>query len=108
MKMNIRNKLIIFAVLAIIVPLGISAAIILIQLTTYTQQRSTERIVSDARVAKSIFSKRQENLRAAAQSLAASIASGRGAAKPAAASRWPRLAFTAPSHSGCCRSRCGP
>lgn len=86
MKMNIRNKLIIFAVLAIIVPLGISAAIILIQLTTYTQQRSTERIVSDARVAKSIFSKRQENLRAAAQSLAASIASGRGAAKPAAAS----------------------
>ena len=42
MKLNIRNKLIIFAVLAIIVPLGISAAIILIQLTTYTQQRSTE------------------------------------------------------------------
>jgi methyl-accepting chemotaxis protein len=85
MKLNIRNKLIIFAVLAIIVPLGISAAIILIQLTTYTQQRSTERIVSDARVAKSIFSKRQENLRAAAQSLAASIASGRGAPKAATA-----------------------
>lgn len=83
MKLNIRNKLIIFAVLAIIVPLGISAAIILIQLTTYTQQRSTERIMSDARVAKSIFAKRQENLRAAAQSLAASIASGRGAPRPA-------------------------
>jgi len=83
MKLNIRNKLIIFAFLAIIVPLGISAAIILIQLTTYTDQRSTERILSDARVAKSIFSKRQENLRAAAQSLAASLASGRATARPA-------------------------
>lgn len=83
MKLNIRNKLIIFAVLAIIIPLGISAVIILVQLTSFTSQRSTERIMSDARVAKSVFAKRQENLRAAAQSLAVSIASGRGAVKTA-------------------------
>ena len=67
MKLNIRNKLIIFAVLAIIIPLGISALIILVQLTSFTQQRSTERIKSDARVAKSVFDKRQENIRAAAR-----------------------------------------
>lgn len=85
MKLNIRNKLIIFAVLAIIVPLGLSALIILYQLSNFTNDRSTERIKSDARVAKSIFDKRQENLRAAAQSIAQTLASGRGQARPAAA-----------------------
>jgi HAMP domain-containing protein len=82
MKLNIRNKLIIFAVLAIIVPLGLSALIILYQLSSFTNERSTERIKSDARVAKSVFDKRQENLRAAAQSVATSL--GRGGARPAA------------------------
>ncbi|HQR38631.1 MAG TPA: HAMP domain-containing protein [Blastocatellia bacterium] len=85
MKLNIQNKLIIFAVLAIIVPLGISAFIILGLLSSYTEQRSTERIKSDARVARSIFDKRQENLRSAAQSIAQTVASGRVAvAAPAA------------------------
>lgn len=83
MKLNIRNKLIAFAVLAIIVPLGLSALVILYQLSSFTSERSTERIKSDARVAKSIFDKRQENLRAAAQSVAQSLA-GRTVARPAA------------------------
>src|SRR5262245_53400373 len=77
MKLNIRNKLIIFAVLAIIIPTIISAFIILIQLTGFTDQRSIERIKSDSRVAKSIFDKRQENLRSAAQSIAQTAASGK-------------------------------
>jgi methyl-accepting chemotaxis protein len=81
MKLNIRNKLIIFAVLAIIIPLGVSALIILYQLSKDADQRSTERIKSDARVAKSFFDKRQENLRTAAHSIAQPIATGRGAAR---------------------------
>ena len=39
MKLNIRNKLIIFALLAIVVPLGLSAIIILVQLTSATSER---------------------------------------------------------------------
>ena len=87
MKLNIRNKLIVFAVLAIIVPLGLSALIILYQLSSFTNERSTERIKSDARVAKSVFDKRQENLRAAAQSVATSLA--RGGGRPAAPAAGP-------------------
>ena len=91
MKLNIRNKLIIFALLAIALPLGASALFIYMQLSSFTNQRSEERIKSDARVAKSIFDKRQENLRAAAQSIAQTVASGRGAraAAPAPAAGAP-------------------
>jgi HAMP domain-containing protein len=73
MNLNIRSKLIIFAVVAIIVPLGLSALIILFQLSAFTNERSKARIESDARVSHSIFAKRQENLRSAAQSIAQSI-----------------------------------
>jgi methyl-accepting chemotaxis protein len=92
MKLNIRNKLILFAVLAIVVPLGLSALIILQQLSSFTNERSTERIKSDARVAKSIFDKRRENVQSAAQSVAQSIAANRGAAaapQPPAAGQEP-------------------
>jgi HAMP domain-containing protein len=77
MNLNIRNKLIIFAVVAIIVPLGLAALVILFQLSAFTSERSKERIQSDARVSQSIFAKRQENLRAAAQSAAQAVL-GRG------------------------------
>jgi HAMP domain-containing protein len=77
MAFNIRNKLILFAVLAIILPLGIAALIILFQLTRFTHERARERIQSDARVAQAIFTKRQEKLRASAQSIAQTLA-GRG------------------------------
>lgn len=77
MTFNIRNKLILFALIAIVLPLGISALIILLQLTSFTSERSQERIQSDARVAYSIFSKRQENLRTGAQSIAQTLV-GRG------------------------------
>ncbi len=88
MKLNIRNKLIIFAVLAIVLPILVSALVIIVQLSSYADQRSTERIKSDARVAKSIFDKRQENIRAAAQSIAQTLAArgiGRSAAPAAGA-----------------------
>jgi len=87
MNLNIRNKLIIFAVVAIIVPLGLAALVILYQLSQFTDERSVERIQSDARVSQSIFAKRQENLRSAAQSTAQAVL-GRGlvgAAAPAPA-----------------------
>lgn len=92
MKLNIRNKLIIFAVMAIIIPLGVSALIILYQLSKDADLRSTERIKSDARVAKSFFDKRQENLRSASQSIAQAVASGRVAARPAAPPTGPAAA----------------
>lgn len=98
MKLNIRNKLIIFAVLAIIIPLGVSALIILYQLSKDADQRSTERIKSDARVAKSFFDKRQENLRTAAQSIAQTIATGRRpAAAPASGAATPSSGSSAAS-----------
>lgn len=89
MKLNIRNKLIIFAILAIIVPLGLSAIIILVQLTSATSERSEERIKADARVAKTFFDKEQDKLRAAAQSIAQTLASGRGGARAAAPASGP-------------------
>jgi HAMP domain-containing protein len=96
MKLNIRNKLIIFAILAIIVPLGLSAIIILVQLTSATSERSEERIKADARVAKTFFDKEQDKLRAAAQSIAPTLASGRGAPRPAA----PAAGAPAPAAGG--------
>jgi methyl-accepting chemotaxis protein len=83
MKLNIRNKFIIFAVLIILVPLGMASSIILFQLQSNTEQRSREGLQSNARVAHNIYTKRLENLGAAAQAVAQTIA-GRGLARPAA------------------------
>lgn len=85
MKLNIRNKLLIFAVLLVLIPLGASAVIIFLQLSSYTNDRSAEQIKADARIARAFFDQRQETLKAVGQSTAITLAA-RNLTRPAAPS----------------------
>ncbi len=100
MKLNIRNKLIIFAALLVFTPLALSAIAILLQVKGSIEDNAKKNIEKDARLAEKIYKGRQQIIKEIAQNLAQAISaenllesaqtpsnptSGGGAAAPSSA-----------------------
>ena len=73
MKLNIRNKLIIFAALLVFTPLALSAIAILLQVKGSIEDNAKKNIEKDARLAEKIYKGRQQNIKEIAQNLAQAI-----------------------------------
>lgn len=100
MKLNIRNKLIIFAALLVFTPLALSAIAIILQVKGSIEDNAKKNIEKDARLAEKIYKGRQQIIKEIAQNLAQAISaenllesaqtpsnptSGGGAAAPSSA-----------------------
>ncbi|HMV98953.1 MAG TPA: HAMP domain-containing protein [Acidobacteriota bacterium] len=73
MKLNIRNKLIIFAALLVFTPLALSAIAILLQVKGSIEDNAKKNIEKDARLAEKIYKGRQQIIKEIAQNLAQAI-----------------------------------
>lgn len=74
MKLNIRNKLIIFAALLIFIPLSLSALAIIYQVKSSVEDTAKKSIEKDARLAEKVYKGRQQVIKEIAQNLAQAIA----------------------------------
>ncbi|MBX7223264.1 MAG: HAMP domain-containing protein [Blastocatellia bacterium] len=74
MKLNIRNKLTIFAALLIFIPLSLSGIVIIFMVRSSIEDNAQKSIEKDARLAEKIFKGRQQVIKEIAQNLAQTIA----------------------------------